>query len=162
MRRTLQVSRQLANTSSKTPSEFGPTSPILRRDRRVDELQLDGLGEADVAALAAALGAEATPAAVRELHEATHGNPFLVEQLLPALAAAADTSFAHEYAAMEVPEAIQILVLRRLHSLPADVVRTLATAAILGREFRLTDVEAIAPPELLPVLPRLEDAVKRA
>ena len=131
----------------------------LRRDRRVDELQLDGLGEADVAALAAALGAEATPAAVRELHEATHGNPFLVEQLLPALAAAADTSFAHEYAAMEVPEAIQILVLRRLQSLPADVVRTLSTAAILGREFRLTDLEAIAPPELLPVLPRLEDAV---
>jgi DNA-binding SARP family transcriptional activator len=143
-----------------------PHEPMVRlqeavsRDRRLTEIRVGGLAEEDVAALAAAAGAEPPAAVVRELHKATRGYPFLVEQLLPLLATADDASFADEYAAMKVPSAIRIVVQRRLQALPIDVVRTLGTAAVLGREFRLTDLEAIAPPELAPVLPRLEDALE--
>jgi DNA-binding SARP family transcriptional activator len=143
-----------------------PHEPMVRlqealsRDHRLTEIRVGGLAEEDVAALAAAAGAEPPAAVVRELHKATRGYPFLVEQLLPVLAAADDASFADEYAAMQVPSAIRIVVQRRLQALPIDVVRTLSTAAVLGREFRLTDLEAIAPPELVPLLPRLEDALE--
>jgi hypothetical protein len=126
----------------------------LRRDRRLDELHLGGLAESDVAALVAARGGN--PSAAQQLHRATHGYPFLVEQLL----LAGEASAAGEYAAMEVPEAIENLVLRRLQALPIDVARTVSTAAVLGLEFRLADLEAIAPEELLPLLPRIEDAVE--
>ena len=139
-----------------------PHEPLVRlkealsRDHRLEEIAVGGLSEEEVAALA---GPDTSATVIRELHRATRGYPFLVEQLLPVLATADDASFAAEYAAMKVPSAIRIVVQRRLQALPIDVVRTLSTAAVLGREFRLADLEAIAPPELLPVLPRLEDAL---
>jgi DNA-binding SARP family transcriptional activator len=168
---TLRLVRELVTRSGSAELivlgayRDAPHEPLVRlqealsRDHRLDEIAVGGLAEADVAALAVAAGGDPPAAVVRELHQATRGYPFLVEQLLPLLATADDSSFASEYAAMKVPSAIRIVVQRRLQALPIDVVRTLSAAAVLGREFRLADLEAIVPPELLPVLPRLEDAL---
>ena len=144
-------------------SPLSPPQPLarlvadLRRERRVTRIRLGGLGEDEIAALA-----EARPAVVRALHAATRGNPFLIEHILPELSAAAGDSgdVAAALDAIRVPEPIKEILGRRLQTLPPGVAETLATAAVLGDEFRLGQLESIASPELRPVLPAIETALR--
>jgi DNA-binding SARP family transcriptional activator len=136
----------------------------LRREQRVTRMRLAGLGEEEIAALAATREAVAPPPVVRALHAATRGNPFLVEHMLPELVAAAgescdDRDVVAALEAVGVPEAIKELLGRRVQALPPGVAETLAAAAVLGDEFRLGQLESIVPAELRPVLPAVETAL---
>ena len=97
-RGTLHLLRHVARAPRDAPllivgtfrdAEVGPSHPLaelladLRRDRLVERVTLDGLGERDVGALIAAhAGHAAPPALVGTVHEHTDGNPFFVEEVL--------------------------------------------------------------------------------
>ena len=135
-------------------SPLSPPQPLarlvadLRRERRVTRMRLEGLAEDEIAALAG----DDSPAVVRALRTATRGNPFLIEHLLPEL----DDGAIPE----AVPDAVREIIGRRLQTLPPGVADTLATAAVLGDEFRLGPLEAIVSTRLRPVLPALETALR--
>jgi DNA-binding SARP family transcriptional activator len=89
-------------------------------------LQLDGLDPDRVGELARHLAGEGVSGpALDLLHERTGGNPLYVTELLRA----------HGQVAEELPPSLAGLVRRRLAALPADTVRALEIAAIVGRRF---------------------------
>jgi adenylate cyclase len=86
-----------------------------------------------VAALAGTLDAELRDLALAR----AEGNPFFIEEL---------TRYLRERGrAGGVPETVQDLLTARIDRLPEPLKRTLQVAAVLGREFRLALLEAVAP-----------------
>jgi len=107
-------------------------------------LAVDPLEEADMRTIAAALlsGTE-SPAPVQQLVVArAGGNPLFAEELARFFraqgAAPSET---------EVPATIHDLLTARIDRLPESVKRTLQLASVLGTEFALPLLEALAPPD---------------
>ena len=94
-------------------------------------LRLRGLASADVGTLLERAGAGLGSAAVRRVHEATDGNPFLVYEAARLLAAAGPGGQADGV----LPSDARALIHQRLEPVPPDQRRVLAAAAVLGREF---------------------------
>jgi predicted ATPase len=113
-----------------------------------DEVALDGLDAAATAALVAAGDGELA----RRVHEQTGGNPFFIEETLRSLAEAPDEA--------RVPQGVKDVISRRLARLPAAAVDALTAAAVLGREFRLQEVEAMVERPAAEVLDGLEAALR--
>lgn len=141
----------------------------LRRERVVERLALSGLGEAEVKAL---LDATANPdadarasALARGLRAETEGNPFFIGELIRHLA---ETGAVHQRDGrwisdrrvdqLGIPEQVQEVVARRLAHLSEAANRTLATAAVVGREFRLDVLEALGDLDEDSLLDALEEA----
>ena len=84
----------------------------------------------------------------------TGGNPFFIEELLRSPAA--------RRAGARVPVAVKHVIGQRLDRLPRASLETLTLAAVLGNDFSLTALEAVAPEreqdELIDIL---EAAVRR-
>ena len=101
----------------------------LHAERVLSHVAVRGL---DLAATRALVGADA-PELVDVLWEATGGNPFLIEELLR-----------HRRAdRLWVPDSVHALLERRLARLDGDAQDVLATAAVIGAEFRLAHLEAV-------------------
>jgi adenylate cyclase len=107
-------------------------------------LAVDPLEEADMRAIAAALlsGTDA-PAPIQQLVVArAGGNPLFAEELARFFraqgAAPSET---------EVPATIHDLLTARIDRLPESVKRTLQLASVLGTEFALPLLQALAPPD---------------
>jgi predicted ATPase/class 3 adenylate cyclase len=123
----------------------GYTAPWQDRSFH-QRLAVDPLGEEEVRAIAAALlsGSDA-PAELQQLVVArSGGNPLFAEELVRffraqgAKAALADA---------EVPATIHDLITARIDRLAESVKRTLQLASVLGTEFALPLLEALAPRE---------------
>ena len=123
------------------------------RPALLDQLRADAARRSDVSRIelgplrvedVAAIAGEDGPAAAA-LHAATDGNPFFVSQVLSATGSEL------------VPAGVRDLVRVRLARLPAGTTRVLASAALLGREFR-TDALLAAHPDRGEVLDALERA----
>jgi DNA-binding CsgD family transcriptional regulator len=127
-----------------------PRTPELHR--LVDDFVAAGatrvvltpLDAADATARAAtAVGADAVGPNLLGQLGATGGNPFFLTQLVAALAAegAIDVSGGvAEVGAVQLPASVQDTVLRRLASLPDDVLEVLQGAALLGPSFDPNDL----------------------
>jgi predicted ATPase/class 3 adenylate cyclase len=102
-------------------------------------LTLAPLSDAEAADMAAALlGAGDVPPAVQGLLvRRAEGNPFFVEELARYLREQGPD-------AHDLPETVQDLLTARLDRLPEGLKQTLQTAAVLGREFSLALLEAVA------------------
>jgi adenylate cyclase len=74
------------------------------------------------------------------------GNPFFLEELAAYLRVARDEGAA-AVIARGVPDTIQDLLMARIDRLAEPVKRTLQCASVLGREFGLATLEALAPGE---------------
>jgi class 3 adenylate cyclase/tetratricopeptide (TPR) repeat protein len=85
---------------------------------------------------------DAPPEARRRITEAAEGNPLFAEQMA-AMAAEEGPSFA-------VPPSIKALLAARLDRLPPAERAVVERAAVIGREFPLRAVAALAPEELRP------------
>lgn len=95
------------------------------------DLELGPLGEAEVAVLAARiLGRALTPAATKELADLTNGNPLFVVECARAFRSAGATS----RSVVSLPPTVRQVVNERVALLPEKTRRTLAAAAVLGRE----------------------------
>src|SRR3954447_9379990 len=111
----------------------------LKREAGLETIRLDGLGGAEVAALAAAqLGRESIDgASTQRLLEQTGGNPFFIEELLHTPSAAPTPRLA-------VPEGVKDVIGRRLDRLAPETRATMTLAAVLGTDFRRDALRAVA------------------
>jgi DNA-binding SARP family transcriptional activator/RecA/RadA recombinase len=118
----------------------------LSREHVVERIALGGLEEAD----AAELVGDAELA--HRLHGRTAGNPFFIEEMLRSLAEAPESD--------GVPAGVKDLVSRRLARLEPETVEALTAAAVLGRDFRLATLEAMARRPGEELLDALEEALR--
>jgi adenylate cyclase len=113
-------------------------------------LVLDPLSEDETAQMVTALfdRAEIAPAARDLVIRRAEGNPLFIEELTAYLAhrGLLTGGDAAALAEAEVPATIQDLLTARIDRLPEPAKRVLQVAAVLGREFPLPLLEAVAPP----------------
>ena len=135
--------------------------------RRVaDVLALDGLDAAATADLAAGLLGSALPRElVERLPTSTDGNPLFVRELVRMLVDDAVIrrrddgawELAIDAEAIEVPPTIQSLLATRVERLPAEELRVLELASVVGAEFSVGALRELAGDDIAvpPVLERL-------
>jgi DNA-binding winged helix-turn-helix (wHTH) protein/tetratricopeptide (TPR) repeat protein len=139
-------------------SELSRTHPLaetlaaLRREPGVTRLALHGLDAAHVSALVDSIVGPNAPAHLsRAVMDRTEGNPFFATEMLRHL---------KESGAIDVPEGIKEVIGRRLSRLSDACNRVLGLAAVIGREFDATLLEAVADlPEPL-LLDGLDEATR--
>ncbi len=125
----------------------------LRRSTDSKRISLGGLGLADVAAFAEALGG--TDAIAPAVHDETEGNPLFVGEVLRHLAETEWSPDEHG-----IPEGVRDVIGRRLSRLSERANQVLATGAVMGQEFDLAVLEAVAEPgDAGGVLDALEEAI---
>ncbi len=144
-------------------TDIGPDDPLtrtladLRREPAVDRVLLRGLDEEGVAAFVHAVrpdpaGADDV-ALARAVHAHTSGNPFFVAELLRHLGETGATyrrdgpwSYYADAGGDElgVPEGVREVVARRLHRLSEPAREALRWGSIIGAEFDLELLEAVA------------------
>src|SRR5918994_1768353 len=151
---TLILLRQLLRRGAESPllviatysdleaDAAGPLARVLtdlRREAGMETIRLGGLRPSETAELVVAhLGrGSVDSASAKRLFDQTGGNPFFIEQLLhtPAAAPAAPVA---------VPEGVKDVIGRRLDRLPPATLETLTLAAVLGSDFRLATLQAVA------------------
>lgn len=118
---------------------FADRVAALHRELAVDRIALGGLGDDAVAAM---LGGDPAPEAVRRLREQTAGNPFFIEQLLAG-------------EAIGVTETVS----RRAGALGSEPRAVLDAAAVIGAEFELQVVAEVLGLSVDRALDALEAAV---
>jgi tetratricopeptide (TPR) repeat protein len=124
----------------------GTATAELRREPAVDQLTLVGLNDGEVAAMTGAAEELA-----RTLHRETDGNPFFVGELFRHLT---ETGAG-------IPASVRGVISSRVSRLGADVVRTLATAAVIGQDFPLDLLTKVVDEDadrILDILERAESA----
>ena len=111
----------------------------LRRETGMESIRLDGLRRAETVALAAAhMGRSANDSeSMGHLFEQTDGNPFFIEELL-------HTPSGVPAARLALPESVKDVIGRRLDRLPPATLEILTLAAVLGSDFRLDALQAVA------------------
>jgi len=127
----------------------------LRREAGMPTVRLGGLQRFETEALIAAhLGRKSVDSALTQrLYDQTDGNPFFIEELL-------HTPPQAEAARGAVPEGVKGVIGRRLDRLAPATLETLTLAAVLGSDFGLAALEAVAPDQSLEeLIASLEDAV---
>jgi AAA ATPase domain len=109
----------------------------LRREVGTETIRLGGLRPSETAELVAAhLGRGSLDgASAKRLFDQTGGNPFFIEELLHTPAPAAS---------LGLPEGVKDVIGRRLDRLPSATLETLTLAAVLGSDFRLATLQAVA------------------
>ena len=128
--------------SDLNPDAAGPLAQVLsdlRREAGMETIRLEGLRLAEVVSLASAhLGRRSTDRAWTErLCEQTGGNPFFIEELL-------HTPLAPPAERVAVPEGVKDVIGRRLDRLAPETLDILTLAAVLGNDFRLAALQAVA------------------
>ena len=126
---------------------------VLRElPHRVRELPLEALGdECDAALLESLVGAGTLPDPLeRRLLARAEGNPFYLEELVRSMIDAGALvpanggwSFDRDVP-VEVPETVEKVILARIDRLDSGAREVLAAAAVLGRQFNLDLLEAVA------------------
>ena len=114
-------------------------------------IRLEGLPSDEVGEMLGRLsGRVPSPQVVREVHEATAGNPFFVRELFRHLEAenrlydaAGDFRPALKIAETEVPRSVKLLVRSRLDRINADTKHMLGIAALAGQSFTLEVLQAV-------------------
>jgi DNA-binding SARP family transcriptional activator len=182
---TLLLLRQLLRATVKVPvvvvgtfrhTDIGPEHPLtgtladLRREPAVDRILLHGLDQDGIVAYLQA--AHAGPVddeldLARALHAHTSGNPFFVGELVRHLGESGATyrrrgtwSYYAEAGGVGVPEGVREVLGRRLNRLSDAAREALRWASVIGAEFSLDALEAVAGgSETEAVLNAVEEAV---
>lgn len=103
----------------------------LRRDGRLDQIEVDGMSSDDVAALLAGRGVADADDLAESLRNRTGGNPFFLESLAEQGVGAPDLN------ARDLPESVRDLIDQRVDALDPDVARVLTAAAVIGQRVDL-------------------------
>ncbi len=122
---------------------LGPVFAQLVREG--ESLHLAGLSPAEVENLIDSTLRVELPRSVKlEVHRATEGNPFYVDEVARVLAARAVSSggSAADGSAIQIPDTVRAAIRERLKPLSKEAHAVLRTAAVLGRDF---DIAPIAP-----------------
>jgi tetratricopeptide (TPR) repeat protein len=101
---------------------------------------LRGLDRAAQAALVASAGiAEPSPELLARLHEVTEGNPFFLDEMVRVIGAGTTSA---DTPRLPMPDTVREAIRRRLEPLSEDERALLALAAVIGREFDLSLLQA--------------------
>jgi hypothetical protein len=124
-------------------SELGPALTDIAREGTY--LPLTALGRAEIAAL---VGAAGVPASVEALARASEGNPLFLIELLRLLLQRGEVSRAD--GPLPIPDTVKEVISRRIARLAPETRAVLEAASVVGRDFPLPLVCAIAgPPETI-------------
>jgi class 3 adenylate cyclase/tetratricopeptide (TPR) repeat protein len=135
---------------------------LRTRPHRASEITLEPLGEDRATALLHELvgGASLPPALERRLLARAEGNPFYLEELVRSMIGSGSLrrenggwSFDRDVP-VEIPETVEKVVLARIDRLTPPAQELVGVAAVLGRQFPVTLLEAVAGE------PALDDAVR--
>jgi DNA-binding SARP family transcriptional activator/tetratricopeptide (TPR) repeat protein len=154
---TLLMMRQLARAAEEEPvlivASYRDTErppglvdilSQLRREQYLETIELRGLDEADTAELIGEFGADSLPEHVnRALFQETRGNPFFLEEMVRHLGSGRSGDGNGSPWPHELPEGIREVIERRLGTLTDSTRDVLATASVVGREFRIELLEAL-------------------
>ncbi|MBI3802016.1 MAG: AAA family ATPase [Deltaproteobacteria bacterium] len=129
-----------------------PLAPLLgelARERNTQTLLLRGLSQHEVARFVEhALGQPPSEPLITAVYTQTEGNPFFVTEVVRLLTTAEDqTALAQPSAAaltVPLPQQVREAVRHRLQMLSEECRDLLTIAAVIGREFALRPVEAVA------------------
>jgi tetratricopeptide (TPR) repeat protein len=155
-------------------SELGRAHPLaellttLRREPRVTRLVLRGLNITHVKALVASIiGPNAPSQLPQVIMDSTDGNPFFATEMLEHLKETGEITKVDgmmgrsiDVAALGLSEGIKEVIGRRLSRLSEACNRVLSVAAIIGREFDATLLEAVADLPESKLLNALEEATR--
>jgi DNA-binding winged helix-turn-helix (wHTH) protein/tetratricopeptide (TPR) repeat protein len=180
---TLLLLRHVIRSSRTAPfaivatyreSELGRTHPLaemlitLRREPRVTRLALRGLDVAHVSALVdSIIGPDAPSQLPQVVMDSTDGNPFFATEMLRHLNESGAIAIVSgmvgrtfEAADLGLSEGIKEVIGRRLSRLSESCNRALSVAAIIGRAFDATLLEAAADLPESELLDALEEATR--
>ena len=111
----------------------------------VEEIELGGLGEREVAELMhATCGLGAEPEFLRSVSRETAGNPFFIREICSHVAESGVSAQAFTLETLGVPEGVKQVIGRRIARLPEGVARLLTIGAVIGREFDLDVLVEVA------------------
>ena len=162
------------------PSDLGAEHPLtalladLHREPAVRRIDLGGLGDDDIIELIETLAGEelddAGIALAHALRRETDGNPFFVAELLRHLwdsgAVTMDESGRFSLTSgpeqLALPQSVRDVVGQRVARLGPEPRRVLSTAAVIGREFDLDVLAAVADLDADAVLDMVETATTAA
>jgi tetratricopeptide (TPR) repeat protein len=138
----------------------------LRRERRFERVHLTGLDAEGVAKMVAYRTGVNVPAAVAAAISAeTEGNPFFVEEVVAhlieigAIGPEVPWPRPDQIHLLEIPEGIREVVGRRLSRLSEGTNRTLALAAVIGREFDGELVQRLSEDDSERVFDHIDEAL---
>jgi len=141
----------------------------LRRGQNFARVLLRGLTADEVQRMMASVSQQEIPWPLAELvHRQTEGNPLFVQEVLRYLVEerlverrdGALRRVGEESLAGRIPEGLRDVIGKRLSRLSSDCNRLLSMAAVIGREFSLEALRAIAGVEEEPLVQALEEAVR--
>jgi DNA-binding SARP family transcriptional activator/tetratricopeptide (TPR) repeat protein len=174
-RPTLQLLRHLVRSpqprqamllGTYREAELEPGHPLLeliadvRREGTLQQLELAGLDECEVAQLVTALGVpSAERSFVHALHGETEGNPFFIEEVVRHLRGSGLRGVVSLTDA-GVPDGVREVTARRLRRLDAQSRQALQVAAVIGREFDYDVLHAVSPLEEDALIGALEEGVE--
>jgi len=117
----------------------------LVRESATERVTLAGLDRQAVASLVAeALGVPAPDPLVDALHGVTHGNPLFLGEIVLELAAHWRAAGSAGVASTALPQGVHEAIARHITSLSPRASDVLRVAAVLGQEFSLTTLKAVA------------------
>jgi DNA-binding SARP family transcriptional activator len=148
------------------PSADGALSSCLAslaRERATRRMRLTGLSAGDTAAMIEVItGRRVADAAAEAIHTETEGNPLFVGEIVRLLGAEGrlDQPIDELRGSPHLPETVREVIGQRLRRLDPECRRLLGVASILGREFGLRELAAVAELDEDTVLDAFDDAVK--
>ena len=145
---------------------FAKTLEAFTRQRLAHKITLRRLPETSVGDMLEALSGQAVPSdLVAALYRETEGNPFFVEEVFHHLSEEGqlfdgDGRWRTDLRVdrLNVPEGIRLVIGRRVERLSPSGRQVLTTAAVVGRNFDLTLLEALGDAEGDALLTALEEA----
>ena len=149
---------------------FAKILESLVRERLATRIALRRLPESDIEQMLEALGGPDPPAALaRTVYYETEGNPFFVEEVFQHLKEEGrlfDDAGAWrsdlDTTELRVPEGVRLVIGRRLERVSDATRKALTVAAVIGRNFGLSVLEAAAGIESDTLLDALEEGRARA
>jgi AAA ATPase domain len=150
-------------TYRDVPSALHRLAPTLRELLRasvVERVRVAGLDRDAVVALSEhVLARRMAEPLVAHLHQWTEGNPLLLAEVLRSLDPAALPVLERQPSAVRVPDAVGEALLGQVAALSPEGAEILRGAAVLGREFEVTTLAAIAAVAGEPLLRGLDEAI---
>jgi tetratricopeptide (TPR) repeat protein len=117
----------------------------LRHDGVADGIVLRGMSQDEVRELIdATCDLDVRPGFVDSVRRETMGNPFFVQEICSHVGEMGATPGAFTLDTLGVPEGVKQVIGRRIARLPEGTERLLTTAAVIGREFDLDVLVAVA------------------
>jgi class 3 adenylate cyclase/tetratricopeptide (TPR) repeat protein len=135
------------------------TRADLHHDAATVDVVLGGLSESEVGDLiGATTDLERRPDFVTSVRRETDGNPLFVQEICSHVGETGAPAGAFTLEGLGVPEGVKQVIGRRIDRLPDEAGRVLTMAAVIGRDFDLDVLEAVAGDDPDALLTYLEEA----